>query len=291
MKIEARPHTSPPTTEVKLGTMTLAELGCNLPHGLLDEEHGRVRTFAFNPPVMRVRKKLGALKTRKGLIDRPGKFISYWLAIALRELGPWDFKAMPEEKAALILGRLPFSDVLYLLLYWQHLSKPEGFSLGKGICSHCGHKFGNIMADLGTLDVSVLEDGPWSALNRPHALTGLRAGFPFGKGENQVQVKAVAVAVPTWADAMWNLQGTQWANEDERAAKLIQAAIIGMEGTSVRTCPESSVDEFWPDDTQRIDDALELVTPTPDLRVKVTCPECKGINVDVIDWQDPGFFT
>ena len=49
-------------------------------------------------------------------------------------------------------------------------------------------------------------------------------------------------------------------------------------------------DCLWPEDCRLIDEALSKITPTPELRVEVTCPDCGADSLIGMDWSHPDFF-
>lgn len=290
MPIPTRNHALAPTSNVsELGTRTLGEAEGELPLGLFDPEAGHVRTFRFNPPIMRTKQALGALKARKDLRKHPAKFISYYLAEALAELGPWDMNA-DRLKAAARVGRLSFGDTIYLLFAWQSVNRPGGFSLAGSGCGQCGNDFDSVKVDVGSLEVSTLPEtdadgNPWNHTNPPLAVVGLKRGAPFGKD----RVETLALTPAPWS-VLWGLGDVAFQNPDLRTALMIKGAGIGNDANDATTLPKTVVDELWPEDVDAIDNALGLITPTPDLRIEIECPECSARNQDVLDWSRPDFF-
>ena len=80
---------------------TLGALAGELPHGFLEPD-GAQTSYAFNPPTMGTRKRLGALKGRKDLAERPGMHTAYWLATALSHLDGQPDTESPQRHTAIV---------------------------------------------------------------------------------------------------------------------------------------------------------------------------------------------
>lgn len=264
---------------------TMNALGDRLPHGLLTPE-GAQRDFEFRPPTMGTRKQLGALKGRKDLSKRPGMFVAYWLAHALRSLCGRDLAAMKEAEAALLVARLTYGDILYLIFRWQQLGAPDGLELPAEGCGKCGAPFSEVLVDVGTLTVGELPADA-SQANPPRARLGLTRGFPMGA----LKVSTVLLQPPTWMDTFWVLSTEQWSNTELIRAQLLKASVCGVDAAEVQAVPMSAIDELWPVDVRAIDEATSRVTPTPDLRIVVPCPECGTPNETALDWRSADFFS
>lgn len=293
MPIPTRDSALPAESNVsELVARTLGDKPGELPLGLFDPDAGHVRSFEFNPPIVGTKKKLGALKVRKDLRKNPAKYVSYYLATALSSLGPWDLNDCKIEEAARRVGSLSMGDTIYLLFAWQAVTKPDGFNLVGSGCGQCGHDFGEVKIDPGTLRVDELpeldRDGnPWTASNRPLAVVGLARGARFASSD-QEPVRTVAVSSSPWS-AIWHLGDAAFQNPDLRTALVIRGSIVGNDRNDAGAT-EFLVDHLWPEDVNRIDAALSTITPTPDLRVEVQCPHCEALNQDVLDWTRPDFF-
>lgn len=291
MPIPTRDHALDPTSNVsELALRALGDAPNTLPLGLFHGEAGHVSTFEWNPPVVRTKKRLGALKARKDLKRHPAKFVSYYLATALSKLGPWDLNALKVEEAARLVSLLSFGDTIYLLFSWQGINQPDGFKLVGSGCGQCGQPFDEVLVDAGSLEVSQLpptdvDGNPWTATNRPLAVVGLSKGAPFGPET----VKTLGLSPAPW-NVLWSLGETAFTNPDLRAALMIKGSGCANDANDATVIPDGLVDELWPQDVQAIDNALGLVTPTPDLRIVVPCPNCGAENQDVLDWSRPDFF-
>ena len=284
---------------VHLVRTTLGELAGELPHGLLKPD-GAPTTYAFNPPTVGTRKRLGALKGRKDLDQKPGMHTAYWLATALSHLDGVPMASLKIDEAALRVAQLTIGDILYLLFAWQHWSRPDGLPLTATGCGVCGHPFDQITVDLGTLEVMRLpragdqdEEGaelpPASLENPPLCRVGLHKGMPHG----DKHVQTVMLAPPKWVDTIYKVGKGQMHNNQLLRAVTLQAQIVAASGIERMTrLPMEAIDELWPVDVEAIDRAAELVTPTPNLEVEVACPSetCDAINRTVLDWQEPVFF-
>lgn len=293
MKIE--PLSPPGTCEanVELRATTLAELGQDLPHGLWHPQHGYLRSATFRPPLMGLQKQLGALRTRKDLRNHPGRYAAYYLATAMATLGSVDLAAMKEDARALLVAALPIGDVLYLLLRYQFEVHEDGLRMPGATCGACGHEFERIRMDVATVACSLLpetdRDGQALGLqNPPRARVALRRGLPWPKDGRAM---TVLVRPVSWLDAHWNLQMSEWLNPGLMAAHLIRAGICGADSAAVPAMlPVDVVDELWPVDHELIDEAMDRITPSPEMRLEVDCPACRKTNEMPINWRDPDFF-
>lgn len=290
MPIAQLAHTSDPVPNVTLKPVEGTTWGDRLPQGIFDAEVGHIRDFEFNPPIMRIRKKMGALKSRKGLTKHPGRYVAYFLAEALASLGPWDMNKLKVDEAALRVARMSLGDVIYLLMRWHELGHPEGLPLPAFSCGACGTSFAKVSADLSSLGLVVLPDNdcdgnPFTYENQPRVRLGLRKGIPSPKGH----ASTVLLKPPTWMDSFWSLDANNWRNDELRSCLVMKGAICGTDSDDLAVVPLSAIDEVWPDDQQRIDSALALVVATPDLGVELPCPECAYTNRLHIDWSSPDF--
>ncbi len=268
--------------------LRLADLGNKLPSGAFTAG-ARVRTYDFNAPTMGLRKRLGAVASRKDLGNWPGRKIAYWLAVALRELGgvPMATEASGKalDEAALRVAALPAGDVLALVVGWHRATKPSGFPLGTSGCGVCGAAFDKITVDLGDLET---EEYPAAAdTEEPIGSVGLIHGFPIAG----VTAKTVAVRPPSWLGTFWRLSVDQWRNDELVKATLVEVAIVANDAVDIPRVPSASVDEMLPEDVDLIDAALKRLMPSPSLAIEVECPSCGARNATSIDWQDPDFFS
>jgi len=292
-----------PIANIELVPTTLGELGNTLPHGFLKDD-GSPTTFEFNPPNMGTRKKLGALNLRKDLKKSQGKHTAYWLATALRELDGQKMSDLKLDAAALKVARLSAGDVLYLTMAYQYQTTPDGLQLDANGCGVCGQAFDSITVDLADLDVLRLprpgdvypEDHdlagepmpvPTTA-DPPRVRTRLRRGFEWPTGN---QVHTVLVQPPTWSGTFWQVASTQMGNNMLLRAFTMKAAICGIEGSPAPKVTMEAIDQLWPFDVDAIDDAAEMVTPTPILAISVACPnpQCEAENHTMLDALDPVF--
>lgn len=265
--------------KTNLQTVSLAELGDRLPFG---GPEGRELTL--RPPVFGVRKKQGAVKGRKDLQRHPGRLTIAWLLPAIASLQGQPVEAEKEPENALRLSRLSFGDVLYVMMRWQVLSYPEGWPIGDATCGLCGGELRGIRVDLNEIPITALpEDG----VEAPTIEVGLRRGFAVG---SRGTVKALRLRPPSWT-AVYNLGTEGWANGEVMRSKLLADAICGTDIEGLERVPEEALDNLWPEDLTILDEALETITPTPDMEIEVDCPHCQGKNSTKIDWKDPGFFS
>lgn len=277
-------------TRVELNQTTMGALGDVLPLGLFIDD-GRHRDLTWHPPTMGTRKRLGGLRGRKDLEGSPGRFVSYWLATALKSIGGLELASMKVERAALLTGQLCVSDVIYAVLRWQVAARPDGLPLrGRG-CGVCGASWDQVNVDLASLEVTELpgvdQDGEaYGPDHLPVARVGLLRGLPFQEGT----IQTLLLKPPSWVDSMGKLVDRQLSNQALRAALTIRGSICGTDA-GPRTLPLAVLDELWPEDERLIDQALEKIVPTPNLEIAVPCPECGAENADILDWQDPGFFA
>lgn len=261
--------------EGELETLPLSELSDRLPYGAALSEP----TFLFSPPTFGTRKKQGAVRTRKDLARHPARATIYWLVAALRRLGGVDLPAK-EDEAALVVAKLSFGDVLFLLLRWQVESYPDGYPVGAASCGHCGGEMAGIRIDLGAAPITIRKGGAGAVAVE----VGLRRGFPVGRGT----VKVVRLEPPTFF-ALWNLGTEGWANPEALRGKLLADAIVATDLEGIDRVPEAALDELWPEDLALVDEALAAITPTPDLEVEVPCPHCGGKNSTTIEWRNIPF--
>ena len=285
-------------------TTTLGELDGELPHGFLKPD-GTPTTYAFNPPTVGTRKRLGALKARKDLAAKPGMHTAYWLATALSHLDGQAMASTKLDAAALRVAQLTIGDVMHLLFAWQHWSRPDGLPLKATGCGVCGQPFDQITVDLGTLEVVRLprdgdvypegherEGEPMesaSADNPPLCRVGLHRGMPC----RDEHVQTVMVAPAKWIDTIYKVGQGQLHNGQLLRAITLQAQIVAAAGVErMSRLPMEAIDELWPIDVEAIDAGAEEITPTPNLEVEVACPSetCSAVNRTVLDWQNPDFF-
>jgi len=269
-----------------LVSTTLEELGTVLPHGRLEDQAGGGTTFEFRPPVMGTRKRQGAVRADRKLAKSPGIMLPRWIGVALLKLGDVDVSTMKPAEVGQLVGQLPVGDVLYLASYWQWISNPTGMPLGEGTCGACGAEWGKVAADLGGLSVDRLPDdaGPD---NPPRARVSLDKGVPFPAG---AQVSQVLVRPATWAAVFGGLSADNMGNGELINANLLRSAICAVDTS--KTAPgltPTALDELWPHDQRAIQAAQELIHPSPDLEIVMTCPSCGHDNSYRIDWTDPGF--
>lgn len=268
---------------------TMAELGDRFPCGC--RAHGPLAGFGFKPPTLGTLKAIGELKSRQAKdLNTPGKFGA---ASLVRALEAFDAKATSEGAEGAHVARLAtytVGDVLYLGFAWQAAREPDGIELRDQGCARCGEAFASIRLDVRTLKVrarpeTVTEGEPLSAR------VGLRRGFTMPGGE---KVSTVLVRPPSWSDTFWGLDEKGWQNEALVSAWTYKAAIAGTDadhGPGIRpVITMREIDQLWPEDGRLIDEALAKITPTPDLRVDVSCPECGADNLIGMAWQSADFF-
>jgi hypothetical protein len=263
-------------TETTLTPTTLGELGGTLPQTR--------QAFRFHPPTMGTMKRLGALDADGKLRKHPGRYLAYFLGGALAELGGKDCGApgATDTGATLVLA-LPVGDVFALMLAWKRTTTPKGADLGAGECGKCGAPFGSMVLDLGEIQVLELPEGA----EAPAARVGLYSGFPFPAGQ---VVRTVLVKPPTWGESFAALPASGWSNPAALTMATIQAAIAAVDTTKAPRVPTEALDELTQEDAELINEALERISPTPDLVMEVDCPACQHTNQHRIDWKDVGFF-
>ncbi len=263
-------------TETVLQPTTLDELGPVLPHSRL--------SYRFHPPTMGTMKRLGGLNADQKLAKTPGRHLAYYLAAALAELGDKDCgpAGVAEAGAAAVLA-LPVGDVFCLLLAWKRSTTPKGADLGAADCGKCGAAFGHMMLDLGEISVLAL---PVNA-DPPVARVGLWSGFPYPQGHT---VKTVLLKPPTWGESFGPLPAAAWKNPTALSMATIQAGVVAVDTCKAPRVPAEALEEMYQADAELISEALERISPTPDLAMEIVCPECGHTNVHRIDWKDVGFF-
>lgn len=263
-------------TETTLQPTTLAELGAVLPHTR--------QAFRFHPPTMGTMKRLGALDADGKLQKHPGRFLAYFLGGALSELGGKDCGApgVAEAGATAVLA-LPVGDVFALMLAWKRTTTPKGADLGSGECGKCGAPFGSMVLDLGEVQVLALPEGA----EPPAARIGLYEGFAFPAGQ---VVRTILVKPPTWGESFAALPAAAWRNPAALSMATIQAAITAVDTCRAPRIPMEALDELYQADAELISEALERISPTPDLVLELDCPACGFTNQHRIDWKDVGFF-
>lgn len=294
-KIATVPYGDAPTSNAELIATTIGAQGNQLPLGLFETEHGRIVEFEFNPPIMKWKKKLGQLKTRKDLRQQPGRLVSYWLAVALARLGPYDLNKLGLDKAAQVTARLSFGDVLFLLFRWQFVEDESGLKIPGDACGACNKSFEAVRIQADSIELTCLPDRDtdgreWSWENQPASVVGLAKGMPHKTKElKEVQIRTLLLQAPTWIDSFWKLTQDNWGNNDLRAWYLLRSATRAHD-VDDRPIADASFDELWPADIGRMDQALALVTPTPTMAVDVICPQCEALNEVPIRIDSPGFF-
>lgn len=263
-------------TETTLVPTTLGELGGILPHTR--------QPFRFHPPTMGTMKRLGALDADGKLRKYPGRYLAYFLGGALAELGGKDCGApgVTDTGATLVLA-LPTGDVFALMLAWKRSTTPKGADLGAGECGKCGAPFGSMVLDLGEVQVLALPEGA----EPPAARVGLQEGFAFPAGQ---VVRTVVVKPPTWGESFAALPAVAWGNPAALTLATIQAAIAAVDTCRAPRVPAEALDELHQVDADLISEALERISPTPDLVLELDCPSCHHTNQHRIDWKDVGFF-
>lgn len=268
---------------------TLAELGDVLPHGRLEDMPNRT-AFRFQPPTLGVRRRQGQVKANAKLQRNPARLLAAYLGAALHTLGGDDCRAWTDDQAIAKLGKLPVGDVLYLAMRWQALCFPDGAPLGDRQCGACGAEFGTVKVDLGTLEIDCLPDNARELA--PVARVALREGFEVGAAERARPVRQVLVRPPAFGDVFYGLAAESMRNDELVGERLLRAAICGSDALGAdRGLPEGALDGLWPQDQRLLGQALELITPTPDLEIEITCPveRCRARNSEVLDWTAVGF--
>lgn len=259
-----------------LVTTHLGDLGDKLCHGLLTESGPRLG-YRFHPPTMGTRKRLGALRTNRQLMQRPGVFGAHWLAVALAELGD---EPLPEDrgKAAMAVAALTAGDFMLLLFAWQRMTQPGGLPVAASGCGTCGAEFDRVLADLAGMEITALPPTATTA-DPPLARVGLRRGFLHrGKLARTVQLRP-----PTWLGTYYRLGRSQFGNPEIVHAAMLRDSILRSDVADGRPSVEE-LDELWPEDVSLLDDAMGKITPTPDLQIRIDCPVCEAPNQAVLDW-------
>jgi hypothetical protein len=283
MKIE--PLSPPGTVEIAhdLERISAADLGSYLPCGFPKDDGART-SFAFLPPTMGQRKRLQEVVGRKEIKRWPGRVTAYWLARALEHL---DGKPMAEygtqDAQALAVARLSAGDVLHLMFAWQRLAHPKGFPVSIDACPRCGEAWGRVLVDLSTLDVHVRP----VAATRADPLVA-RLALPDGLPGPGGRVSTVLLRCPTWLDTFWTLTETQWSNSETIRCTMFKGAIIGTDA-AVPMLTDAMLDELMPEDCNALDEALDRISPTPDLQIDVSCPRCEESTSVGLNWRQADF--
>lgn len=272
------------TEAFKLRHTTMGELGDHLPHGILTAT-GRETAFEFLPPTLGTEKRLGALRTRKDLADKPFRHAAFYLGQALRSLCGQDLTVLKVEEAALAVAKLPVADVLYLVFARQALARDGKLSLSVPGCSSCPAEYDAVNIDLASVEVTELPEDAGRD-NPPLIRLGLVKGFPL-QGQ---KVSTVLLKPPAWVDSLWPLTAAAAQNNSVVNASLLGAAICGVDTCGLRQIPPQALDEIWPVDFEAINEALAEITPSPDLNVRFACPSCGAEQGAVLDWARADFF-
>lgn len=267
---------------------TMRELGNRFPCG--SRHHGPLAPFEFRPPNLGTLKAIGELKARgKKDLNTPGKLGCASLVRALTAFDGRDTSQGSEGSHVAALSQFTVGDVLYLGFAWQAEREPEGIEIRDQACGRCGGAFPSIRLDVRTLKVTT----------RPETVTdaepltvrvGLRRGFKLPDGQ---KVTTLLLRPPSWSETFWALDETGWNNAALLQAWTFKAAICGTDASHDGIRPSITfreIDQLWPEDCRLIDEALSKITPTPELRVEVTCPDCGADSLIGMDWSHPDFF-
>ena len=215
--------------------MSLTGIPVTLPGGLLVD--GRRRCDAVLRPID------GWLEERVGtaMVDTSNlpAAVSHVLGAALLSLG--GETAAPERAAALTVA-----DRQWLMLNLAHALRGDGYWL-KGCCDDCGQPF-DLYLDPRQLPVKTAGEG-----------------FPFAEldlGKDRLRLR-----LPNGADQ----ERIAGLDPDEAVAWLLSACLLSVNGEPV---PAGYVDALDPDAIQKIEEALDEVSPYVGTVLATACPEC-----------------
>lgn len=277
---------------VRFESETLAENPTQLPMGLFGPE-GRQRDCAFRRPTMGLRRRIGALKTRKDLRHKLGLFISAYVTTACSVIAGQDLDKLSEAQRMLLVGRLSVGDVLWLMAAVQFGADPEGVSLEDRVCGACGGELGAIQLDLSGLRVDVLPDSdpdgrPYSVEHPPAVQVVLRDGIPY-KGQT---IRRVQMQPPVWGRTFAAVKNELLNNNVVLEQLLFRSAIRQVDiNPHLKELPQPVLDELMPHDTRLLNAGVEAVSASPDFRVEFICPFCGAEQTEVLPWNDARFFS
>lgn len=267
----------PPSEPVEFKKITLAELGANLPCGVVSAGQ-RVKPFRLRPWRLKDEKHLGQLRDKRG--QRVGAFATEVLAYMVQTVGPHAFDAMAPVERKMVLSGMYMADILYMYLYlrYEALGSDEPVPMML-VCPHCRQQ-SRFDADLGSMEVETVSEG---ALDL-RWIDQLRDGIEI---EGQMRQN------------LW-LQPLVWSSVEgldmgagARAVPYIQASICGAEGCSRNpfAITESELDEMTKFDMEGLATSIGSRAPGPVMIIKTDCPKCRLELTQMLDWGYDSFFS
>lgn len=298
MKCEPLDPGSDPVASLTLVETTVGELGDTFPGGVLNDK-GTPTSYQLLPPTIGTRRRLGELRGRKDLKGKPGQFLAEWGATACASLDDADLSVAKKGAGALSVSKLQVGDVIHLLLMarMQSTADEGRIDLPGRSCARCGHDLAGAGAAIGELSCK-----RWPRGSEPGAVTrgtpalvrcSLRYGIEVLPGK---VARTVMLRPGTWGEIMWPLPEEAFGNPVAIAINAIRAGICGCEidGAPINDGGRLTIDQveaMRETDLDRIDAALQLVSPTPDLEIEIDCPKCGHATTIDLDWRDPGFLA
>lgn len=274
-----------------------------VPGGKLTAD-GSATSYELRPPIVGVKRKLGELRSRKDLKDKPGRYVAEWLAIACSAIGDVNLEGAAAGAGALAVCRLHVGDVLFLMLASRLHASEDKLGLPDLECPHCDAEITGASVPVTDLEVmrfprpadeEVIVNGAThfvSVGNPPLARVGLKHGVDLGNGK---RAYTLLFRSPLWGDTMWGLSGAQWANPTEIGVRTILGTCCGceLEGVALTDAGRltlEQLDGMHERDLELCEEAINRISPTPILAALLDCPACGKEIPTAIDWRVPGFF-
>ncbi len=272
---------APPEDPPEMRTTTLAELGSNMPVGILAGDK-LVKPFRLRPFRLKEEKELGALREgTKGMTF--GQFTSGVLSKMLISAGPYAFDGMKEQERRLAISQMVMADVLYMYLYlrYEALGADEPVVM-RCVCPACRHDF-KMPADLGSLEVRVV----------PETAVDLRRRYQL---RDSIEIQGKERKLLYLRPINWGvMEDKSFAldNQAVREAKTLSASIVGCEGpvTNPLVISDNDLELMTKYDMEGIKSDIEENTPGPIMVLNSECPACKVPFQQMINWTYESFFT
>ena len=256
---------------------TVGDLDFTLPIGF-DVNGIRHTSFAFKPWLAKDERTLGAIRSKKRNIGI-GEFVSEVLAHFMTKFGPHDFTAMPSAHRRVLISQAWAADVYHAWLMLRRENIDDEYMMSVR-CGACESQF-DYSVPLDKIECLCATDE--TILRKPLML---KHGFEY-RGEIR---KLVTIQPARWA-TFEQLHTTQ-GNLGDVKLRLIENGIVGIEGVEGDiVVPTVLLDSLTKRDVEALISALSDNQPGPDLSLEITCPNCRTLLHERVDWSYDPFFS